>query len=163
PALALLLVAAQGGRAVLAATVYGVSLVALFGVSALYHRVTWSLSARRWMGRLDHAMINVLIAGSFTPLGLLVLSGTLATAVLGRRGGGHPPPRPLDRRAEAAERAPLPPPRLERHGRRPAGRVGDRLGADRAPGPRRRALFRGGGRVRAAPAQPGARRVRLPR
>jgi hemolysin III len=88
PALAVLLVAARSGRAVFAATVYGASLVALFGVSALYHRVTWSLSARRWMGRLDHAMINVLIAGSFTPIGLLVLSGTLATALLGLIWGG---------------------------------------------------------------------------
>ena len=82
PALLVLLLTSQTGRAAFAATVYGLSLVALFGVSALFHRVTWSTRARRWMGRLDHAMINVLIAGTFTPFGLLVLSGTLATVTL---------------------------------------------------------------------------------
>ena len=88
PALPVLLLASPTGRAAFAATVYGLSLVALFGVSALFHRVTWSAGARRWMGRLDHAMINVLIAGTFTPLGLLVLSGTLATVSLALVWGG---------------------------------------------------------------------------
>jgi hemolysin III len=81
-AAAVLVLAAPTRRAVVAATVYGVSLTALFGVSALNHRVTWSAGARRWMGRLDHAMINLLIAGTFTPVGLLVLSGTLAGVLL---------------------------------------------------------------------------------
>jgi len=88
PALLILLCSSPTGRATVAATVYGLSLVAMFGVSALYHRVTWSVGARRWMGRLDHAMINVLIAGTFTPLGVLVLSGTLATASLVLMWGG---------------------------------------------------------------------------
>ena len=88
PALPILLCSSRTGRATVAATVYGLSLVAMFGVSALYHRVTWSVGARRWMGRLDHAMINVLIAGTFTPLGVLVLSGTLATASLVLMWGG---------------------------------------------------------------------------
>ncbi len=88
PALAVLLLASQTGRAAVAATVYGLSLVALFGVSALFHRVTWSPRARRWMGRLDHAMINVSIAATFTPFGLLVLSGTLATVSLAFVWGG---------------------------------------------------------------------------
>jgi hemolysin III len=79
PILALI---APTGRALVAAGVYAASLSALFGVSALYHRVTWSVPARRWMGRLDHAMIYVLIAGSFAPVGLLVLSGTLAITLL---------------------------------------------------------------------------------
>jgi len=88
PALVLLLLASRTDRAALAGTVYGLSLVALFGVSALFHRVTWSPRARRWMARLDHAMINVLIAGTFTPIGLLVLSGTLATASMAIVWGG---------------------------------------------------------------------------
>ena len=88
PALLVLLLTSQTRRAVFAARVYGLSLVALFGTSALFHRVTWSIRARRWMGRLDHAMINVLIAGTFTPLGVLVLSGTLATASLVLMWGG---------------------------------------------------------------------------
>jgi hemolysin III len=82
PALPVLLSSSRTARGTVAATVYGLSLVAMFGVSALYHRVTWSVNARRWMGRLDHAMINALIAGTYTPFGLLVLSGTLATASL---------------------------------------------------------------------------------
>jgi channel protein (hemolysin III family) len=41
-------------------------------VSALYHRVTWTIPARPRMRRLDHAMIFLLIAGTYTPVGLLV-------------------------------------------------------------------------------------------
>jgi hemolysin III len=61
---------------------------ALFGVSALYHRVTWTTPARRRMRRLDHAMIFLLIAGTYTPVGLLVLEGPLATVVLAVVWGG---------------------------------------------------------------------------
>ncbi len=69
-------------RASVAVAVYAVSVSALFGVSALYHRVTWTGPARRRMRRLDHAMIFLLIAGTYTPVGLLVLKGTLASVVL---------------------------------------------------------------------------------
>jgi len=84
----LLAAAAPRGRAFLAAVLYAASISALFGVSALYHRVTWSVRARRWMGRLDHAMIYVLIAGSFAPVGMLVLSGRLAVILTGLIWGG---------------------------------------------------------------------------
>jgi hemolysin III len=77
-----LILAASGGRARLAATVYAVAVSALLGTSALYHRVTWRPQARRWMRRLDHSMIFVLIAGTYTPVALLVLHGTLARVVL---------------------------------------------------------------------------------
>jgi hemolysin III len=77
-----LVLTARTGRAALAAAVYGGSLASLFGVSALYHRITWSVRARRWMGRLDHAMIGLLIAGTFTPFGLLVLADTPAGRLL---------------------------------------------------------------------------------
>jgi len=78
-----LVVAAGDVRARIAVSVYAVSLVALFGISALYHRVNWrSLSAHRWMRRLDHSMIFVLIAGSYTPFALLALHGPLAVAIL---------------------------------------------------------------------------------
>ncbi len=50
----------------LAETVYTASVVGLFSTSALYHRVTWTPRARRRMKRLDHSMIFVLIAGSYT-------------------------------------------------------------------------------------------------
>ena len=80
---ALLVVFAPAGEATVAALVYAVSVAGLFGASALYHRVDWpSLGARRWMRRLDHSMIFVLIAGTYTPFALLVLHGTLATVIL---------------------------------------------------------------------------------
>jgi hemolysin III len=77
-----LVLAAPSGRPRLAALVYALAVPALFGTSALYHRVTWaSVAARRWMRRLDHSMIFVLIAGTYTPFALLVLHGTLATVI----------------------------------------------------------------------------------
>jgi hemolysin III len=78
-----LVVAAPSGKATLAAAIYAVSVAAMFGASALYHRIDWkSLAARRWMRRLDHSMIYLLIAGTYTPFALLVLDGGLAQAVL---------------------------------------------------------------------------------
>jgi len=78
----LLVLLATSARASVAVAVYAASISALFGVSALYHRVTWTVPARRRMRRLDHAMIFLLIAGTYTPVGLLVLKGTLAAVVL---------------------------------------------------------------------------------
>jgi hemolysin III len=77
-----LILAASGGRARLAASIYAVAVSALLGTSALYHRVTWRPSARRWMRRLDHSMIFVLIAGTYTPVALLALKGSLASVIL---------------------------------------------------------------------------------
>jgi hemolysin III len=80
---AALIVAADTPRATLAVAIYAVSLSALFGTSALYHRVNWSRpDVRRWMRRLDHSMIFFLIAGTYTPFALLVLDGPLADAIL---------------------------------------------------------------------------------
>lgn len=78
-----LVIVAHTARARLAVSAYAVTLIALFGVSALYHRVNWnSISARRWMRRLDHSMIFMLIAGTYTPFALLALHGPLALAIL---------------------------------------------------------------------------------
>jgi hemolysin III len=78
-----LVIAAPSGRATFAATVYAISMAAMFGASALYHRIDWkSGRARRWMRRLDHSMIYLLIAGTYTPFALLVLHGGLARAIL---------------------------------------------------------------------------------
>jgi hemolysin III len=80
---AALVVVAPSGQPRLAAAIYALSVAALFGTSALYHRITWaSLGARRWMRRLDHSMIFCLIAGTYTPFALLVLEGDLATVIL---------------------------------------------------------------------------------
>jgi hemolysin III len=78
-----LVLAAPGGRAAMATTIYAASVAGLFGASALYHRISWaSATARRWMRRLDHSMIFLLIAGTYTPFALLALRGTLATVIL---------------------------------------------------------------------------------
>jgi hemolysin III len=80
---AALIAAAKSVEATLAVAIYAVSLSALFGTSALYHRVDWKRpGARRWMRRLDHSMIFFLIAGTYTPFALLVLDGPLADAIL---------------------------------------------------------------------------------
>ncbi|HEY2769619.1 MAG TPA: hemolysin III family protein [Solirubrobacteraceae bacterium] len=80
---AALLLEAESPRARLAMAVYALSVAALFGTSALYHRVDWrTLGARRRMRRLDHTMIFVLIAGTYTPFGLLVLHGSLGPVIL---------------------------------------------------------------------------------
>lgn len=80
---AILVIAATGGRERLALAVYAVSLSALLGTSALYHRVNWKRpETRLWMRRLDHSMIFLLIAGTLTPFALLVLEGTIATTIL---------------------------------------------------------------------------------
>jgi hemolysin III len=86
---AALVLVAPGGRATLATAIYALTVAGLFGVSAVYHRVNWvSASARRWMRRLDHSMIFLLIAGTYTPFALLVLHGALATAILVAVWGG---------------------------------------------------------------------------
>ncbi len=77
-----LILGASDGRARLAATIYAIAVSALLGTSALYHRLTWRPQARRWMRRLDHSMIFVLIAGTYTPVALLALKGSLANTVL---------------------------------------------------------------------------------
>lgn len=78
-----LVLTAPSGRATAAAAVYAACVAILFGTSALYHRIDWrSKSARRWMRRLDHSAIFLLIAGSYTPFALLALDGVLADVIL---------------------------------------------------------------------------------
>jgi hemolysin III len=77
-----LVLAASGTRAVIAMSIYAFSLSAMLGTSALYHRITWTPEVRAWMRRLDHTMIFVFIAGTYTPFALLVMHGTLAEVVL---------------------------------------------------------------------------------
>ena len=82
PAGALVIAGGSSGRARLAGVVYAMGMTAMFGVSALYHRRKWSLRGRRRIRRLDHGTIFVMIAGSYTPLGLLALRDRMGTAVL---------------------------------------------------------------------------------
>lgn len=68
----------------IALVLFALSLICLLGVSALYHGVKWPHEAhKRRMQRLDHSMIYVLIAGTYTPIAALALDGWLRAAVLG--------------------------------------------------------------------------------
>ena len=78
----LLVAAATTARERVAAIVFASAVAAMFGVSALYHTPNWSVRPRRWLRRLDHAMIYLLIAGTYTPVGLLVLSGAWQVSML---------------------------------------------------------------------------------
>ncbi len=62
--------------------VYLSGLCAMFGVSALYHRVRWSAPARDLVGRIDHSTIYAAIAGTYTPVAVLALDGGPRIAVL---------------------------------------------------------------------------------
>ncbi len=77
-----LILEAHGARAVVAAGVFAGSVAAMLAVSALYHRITWTPTARMWMRRADHGGIYLLIAGTYTPVGLLALHGLTQELVL---------------------------------------------------------------------------------
>ena len=83
-----LIVNANGTKARVASIIYALTVCLLYGTSALYHRVTWKPTARSVMKRLDHSMILVLIAGTYTPFALLLLKGTTSTVVLVVAWGG---------------------------------------------------------------------------
>lgn len=73
----------SGAVAVVSTAIYVASVLGLFGVSALYHRWPWpSQRGRAWMRRLDHSMIFIFIAGTYTPVCAMALAGTTRTVVL---------------------------------------------------------------------------------
>ncbi|MGH3861386.1 PAQR family membrane homeostasis protein TrhA [Actinokineospora sp.] len=77
------------GVAALATSVYVITVLGLFGVSALYHRRWWVTErARTWMKRLDHSMIFLFIAGTYTPFCLLAMSKPTGYVILGVVWGG---------------------------------------------------------------------------
>ena len=67
---------AEGTRERTSAAVYATSVALLFGTSAAYHRGPWKGRTQEVMKRLDHSMIFILIAGTYTPFALLLLEGT---------------------------------------------------------------------------------------
>jgi hemolysin III len=74
--------AARGERAGLATAIYAVTVLGLFSTSASYHRLRWSARGHAVMKRLDHSMIFVLIAGTYTPFALLGLPWHTGRVVL---------------------------------------------------------------------------------
>jgi hemolysin III len=85
---AVLVATAPSGRAAAVGALYAAALAGMFGASALYHRVTWAPAVRAWMRRLDHSMIFVFIAGTYTPVTVLSLDGVLPVVVLAVVWGG---------------------------------------------------------------------------
>src|SRR4051795_3144557 len=81
-AAAVLVALTPGGAPRAAAAVYGFGLCALFGGSGLYHRWRWHPRWRPLLRRVDHSTIYLFIAASYTPLGVLVLSGAVQWIVL---------------------------------------------------------------------------------
>jgi hemolysin III len=73
PAGLALIALARGAEAEVSAVIFAIGITGLYGVSALYHRGNWSVRKERVMKYLDHSMIFVLIAASYTPLALLAL------------------------------------------------------------------------------------------
>lgn len=73
---------ADAGAQRIAVVVFGLGLVALYTTSSLYHSVPWSDAWKRRMQRLDHAMIFVLIAGTFTAVSAIALDGAIRVASL---------------------------------------------------------------------------------
>ncbi len=72
----------RGASAHVAAVLFALSLAGLFGTSATYHTGNWSPRIRTRLQRLDHAMIFVLIAGSYTPITILALQPAWGIALL---------------------------------------------------------------------------------
>jgi hemolysin III len=83
-----LVVTAEPGKARLAAAIFASCVAVCFGASALYHRPTWTPRARAWLARLDHAGVYLLIAGTYAPFGLIVMSRGWAIPVLAIVWGG---------------------------------------------------------------------------
>jgi hemolysin III len=75
--------------AAVATSIYSATVLGMFGVSALYHRRWWeSLRVRAWMKRLDHSMIFLFIAGTYTPFMLLAMPPGTGHVVLAVVWGG---------------------------------------------------------------------------
>lgn len=81
----LVLIARAGNH--LAAAIYSLAMTALFGFSALYHRPTWRPAVRRWLGRVDHTMIVVFTAATFTPIAIATGTPWARTVLLISWGG----------------------------------------------------------------------------
>ena len=82
PAGAVLVLNAPTVKAGIAAGIYTLTLMSVFGMSAFYHCITWGSQTRRWLRRLDHSIIYVFIGGTYIPFCLLILPPGLAIKIL---------------------------------------------------------------------------------
>ncbi|WP_117168217.1 PAQR family membrane homeostasis protein TrhA [Paraliobacillus sediminis] len=69
--------------AIAAVIIFGISMILLYATSATYHMVIAKESVIAWLRRLDHAMIFILIAGTYTPFCLIALNGTIGWLLFG--------------------------------------------------------------------------------
>lgn len=84
----ILIVLADGVAAKVSSAIFVASSLLLFGISALYHRFTWSERTRVLLKRFDHSNIFLLIAGSYTPITVLCLPTDKAIILLSLVWGG---------------------------------------------------------------------------
>lgn len=71
-----LVIRAPSAPSRIAVAIFGLAMVGLYTTSSLYHSVPWSAVWKHRMQRLDHSMIFVLIAGTYTPMAIIALDGT---------------------------------------------------------------------------------------
>lgn len=83
PAAMILVLVAGSGSATVAAAVYGITLVGLFGVSGTYHRLGRGIRSQKWLRRADHATIYFLIAGTYTPISIVAIGGRVGWFLVG--------------------------------------------------------------------------------
>jgi hemolysin III len=69
-------------RALAASIIYASTLALMFGVSAMYHRISWRPSTAAWIRRLDHSAIFLIIAGTYTPVAMLAIGGAVGARLL---------------------------------------------------------------------------------
>lgn len=78
----LLVTSTRSSVATAAAAIFAATVAGMFGASALFHRVNWSVTAARWMRCVDHTGIFLVLGGSYMPYALLVLSGPVRVIVV---------------------------------------------------------------------------------
>jgi hemolysin III len=83
-----LIALAETTAARVSAAIYAGTALLLFAVSGVYHRGTWSPRVESFLRRFDHANIYLLIAGSYTPFGVLTLEGQVRVVALATVWGG---------------------------------------------------------------------------
>jgi hemolysin III len=79
---------ARSASAVISCAIYSLTVCGLFGISASYHRRIWSPRGYKLMKRLDHSMIFLFIAGTYTPFSVLLLPRVKAIVILSIVWGG---------------------------------------------------------------------------
>jgi hemolysin III len=82
-ALVVLVILASGPLETVSAVLYGVGLIAVFTMSSIYHGIPAGPRTEKWLERLDHVAIYLLIAGSYTPITLILLGGAWGWSLFG--------------------------------------------------------------------------------